>query len=118
MPMTLRSFSRLLPVMATRGKRLRERHQAAAAKIKESDFAEEFSTNLPSMAMLSAPSDFSPYALFQLIPSSKINDHDGRDVAHCSGTKNYWNVHPWENQCLNLGHEWQTCGKGLLLFFG
>jgi hypothetical protein len=54
--MTLRSFSRLLPGMATRGKRLRERHQAAAAKIKENDFVEEFSTDLSRMAMLSAPS--------------------------------------------------------------
>jgi hypothetical protein len=117
-PMTLRSFSRLLPVMATRGKRLRERHQAAAAKIKEYAFAKEFTTDLPRMAMLSAPSDSSPYASLRSIPASKIDDHDGRDVAHCSGTKKYWNVHPRENQCLNLGHEWQTCGKGILLFFG
>ena len=102
--------------MAIRGSRLREWHQAAAAKIKESDFAEEFSTDLPSMAMLSAPSDSSQYALLQLIPASKINDNDGRDVGHCSGTKKYWNVHPWESQCLNLGHEWQTRGKGLLSF--
>jgi hypothetical protein len=82
--MTLRTFSRLLPAMAMRGKR-QWKQQAAATKIKEYDFAEEFSTNLPSMAMLSSSfPDSSQYASLQLIPVSKINDNDGCDIAHCS----------------------------------
>ncbi|KAI2505024.1 hypothetical protein MHU86_9380 [Fragilaria crotonensis] len=56
---------------------------SSSAGIQEHDFAEEFSSDLPSMAMpSSAPSGSSPYASFFLPSASKVDDHDDRDVAH------------------------------------
>jgi hypothetical protein len=47
---------------------------------------EEFPTDLPSMGMLSA-SDSPPLASLPLTPATKVNDNDGRDVAHSRGTE-------------------------------
>jgi hypothetical protein len=51
------------------------------ANIKEEDAAEEFSSDVPSMAELWAPSDSSPFDSSQSPPASKVNDDDGRKVA-------------------------------------
>ncbi|KAI2496251.1 hypothetical protein MHU86_18255 [Fragilaria crotonensis] len=54
-----------------------------AGGIQESDFAEEFSSDLPSTAMLSsAPSGSSPYASLSSPSAAKVDD---RDVAHGAG---------------------------------
>ncbi|KAI2501906.1 hypothetical protein MHU86_12527 [Fragilaria crotonensis] len=56
---------------------------ARAGGIQESDFAEEFSSDVPSAAMpSSAPSGSSPYASLSSPSAAKVDD---RDVAHGAG---------------------------------
>jgi Leucine-rich repeat (LRR) protein len=55
------------------------------ANIKQDEFAEEFLSDLPTMAVSSAHSDFPPFASAQSTSTaSKVNENDSRNVTHGS----------------------------------